>query len=155
MNLFNNSELIASVVAIAAIISPIFVALINNLFNFKIRKLDLKHETAKRNQEVFYFDKKRTYEEFLKVAGDFPMFRDNTDAGISCLQKVSTAAMLYSSKEIGNKIDEFYNRAVILRENRGNADAEYHKQLSELTVLLTAELKSVNDNVSRRKRSNQ
>ncbi|MCM1296872.1 MAG: hypothetical protein NC311_15140 [Muribaculaceae bacterium] len=57
--------IITIVVAIAAILSPILTAIINNRYQLKLKKMDLQQELNK--QTVIY--KRSIFEDYLKFAG--------------------------------------------------------------------------------------
>ncbi len=62
---FDVSITISVVIAICAIVSPIFTTLLNNHHLYKMKKLDLELETQKQS----YFYKRGIYESYLKTAG--------------------------------------------------------------------------------------
>lgn len=68
---------IVSVIALCAIISPILVSIINNIFNLKIKKLEFKHQ------------------EFIKIFKEFTLKYDalHTSVDYSRASKFQMAAM--------------------------------------------------------------
>lgn len=62
---FDVSITISIVIAICAIISPIFTTLLNNHHLYKMKKLDLKLEAQKES----YFYRRGVYETYLKTTG--------------------------------------------------------------------------------------
>lgn len=50
--------LVTSVIALAAIVSPMLVAIINNSHQAKLKTLEFKHDSRVRQFEIYYADKK-------------------------------------------------------------------------------------------------
>lgn len=54
-------SIITIVIAVAAIISPVIVAVINNRYSLKMRSLEIGKELSQRQLDVYYADKNRVY----------------------------------------------------------------------------------------------
>ena len=52
-------SIITIVIAVAAIISPVIVAVINNRYSLKMRSLEIGKELSQRQLDVYYADKNR------------------------------------------------------------------------------------------------
>lgn len=102
------SWVIAAVISIAALISPIAVAAINNRHALKIRqldiaheeekkKMDLDHEAIQRQFEVYYADKRTAFSELLKEAGKFSVRKQNINNYEALHSAVDNAILFCSS----------------------------------------------------------
>lgn len=55
---------ISVIIALIALISPIAVAIINNRYHMKLRKMELQYEISTKQMDVYYSDKKQAYDNF-------------------------------------------------------------------------------------------
>lgn len=76
-------SIITIVIAVAAIISPVIVAVINNRYSLKMRSLEIGKELSQRQLDVYYADKNRVYNEFVVEAGKFNLWRETPEIYIA------------------------------------------------------------------------
>lgn len=138
---FDTTITITVAVALAAIISPILVAIINNTHQTKIRKIELEHERDNKIIDIYYEDKKQAYITFLNVAGNYPDFQDEKGLGFSRLHETASTAILFSTQITGDSINQFFFDAKELRKKGiSESENEYRQKLCKLTEILTVEL---------------
>ena len=148
-------------VALAAIISSIAVALINNIYQTKLRKQELNHnlelhkqellherelrsleingEINKRNFETYYCNKRDAFNELLKTASTYT----KTFAEVQQLSSSASTAILFASPKAQKEIGNFIDFVTTLSNNNPNYVDEYWCALSQLATELNSELQSV------------
>lgn len=114
---FDLSWTITAVIAIAAFLSPIFVAIINNHHSRLMRKMDIKHEEklkdidahlelSKKQFDVYYADKKNAFSNFLLNAGKFSASKQNP-ISYSEVHSSLHCALLFCNAETQILLTEF------------------------------------------------
>ena len=103
------SWVITAVIAIAAFLSPVAVALINNHHAYKMKKLEfcheenmkklsLSHEAAQKQFEIYYADKKTAFSEVLRSAGNFTASKQSLERYQNVHSAVDTALLFCDSQ---------------------------------------------------------
>lgn len=145
----NFYHVITIVIAVCAIVSPVLVALINNAHNRKMRKLELKHEFAVKQLDVYYKEKKEAFKSLVNSVG----YLVSSPCELEQLEKLhSTAAdaLLFCSEENKQKIEDFLLFASSCKRHADEFTAEEMalctKKISELSQSLNNELKSTTFN---------
>lgn len=75
------------IISVIAFVSPIFVAIINNAHNTKIRKMELQNQLEQKQFDTYYSDKEKAYAAFSNIAGEFIFNNAYADA----YQKLSSS----------------------------------------------------------------
>ena len=146
----------AVIITLASVISPVFVALINNRHNARMRekemahykelkRMELQHKLEVKQLDVYYIQKKNAFENFLIVAGKL-LYSISSVKGIPELHSAAATALLYCSEENKIRISAF------LRYSYTEADSQYELsederlkfsvRITELSYHLNEELKS-------------
>ena len=89
---------ITSITAIEAVVSTIFVAMINNSHQESLREDEMEHESELKQLELLYNDKKSAFESFLTAAGKVT-FGYNFEEVLENLNSTAAIAMLHCSKD--------------------------------------------------------
>lgn len=148
-------------VALAAIISSIVVALINNIYQAKLRKQELNHnlelrkqellherelrsleingEINKQNFETYYCNKRDAFNDLLKTASTYT----KTFNEVQQLSSTAGSAILFASPATQEEICDFVNFALTGSNNNPNYVDDYWYMLSQLATKLNSELQSV------------
>lgn len=82
---------ISIILAICALFAPSITAIINNRHQYKIRKLELRHNEFLHQSDMTYKNKYEIYKKFIQEASNYSTFNDYSDQYIkilSCLQSV-------------------------------------------------------------------
>lgn len=149
------SWIITTVIAIAALVSPIFVALINNRYNVRLKNLEFTHvETLKQMElseklsekqfEIYYSDKKTAFSEFLLAAGSYTIDESNLQC-YAKLQSTAKVALLFCSPHAQSILSDFLFSVDAITEGSfvGQPSQEfYNKLLAQLATDLSKELES-------------
>lgn len=109
-------------IALAAVISPIFVAIINNLHSSKIRKIELEHDeemkrieaskrTFEKHYETEFLSKSKAFSNLMECASQYYADMSNPDKLASLYASAFTAVSLCSIQECRNKITNFIESA--------------------------------------------
>lgn len=148
------SWVITATIAVAAFLSPIFVAIINNRHSRIMRQMDIMHqETIKKMESeaaliekqfsIYYADKRAAFSDFLQAAGHFS----------STTQSTSVYEALHSSADRALLFCNEYNRDFII-DFLKRVDEEFYginasrTQRREYTSLITSIASSLNDELS-------
>lgn len=114
MELPDLSYLVAISVAVGAIVSPIFTAIVNNLHQRKMRKIEIEYQLKLK----MYEDKKTAFCEFLESFGDYLQYGNKEkDFG----GKMANVC-LYLPSEMQEKIRKFYNSIDSTNRQRNYCD---------------------------------
>lgn len=98
MSKSNLSVTISTIVALAAIISPIFTTIINNLYLLKIKKLEMKQEEYK--QTILH--KRDILENYVRYLNE--VYQNLNNSALSEYSHYYSLAYLYLPNEIQKKI---------------------------------------------------
>lgn len=149
---FDLNLTITSIIAIAAVVSPIFVAKINTSHQESLRDDEMEHETELKQLEMLYNDKKNAFETFLTAAGKVTFGYDFEEV-LENLNSTAAIAMLHCSKDNKQHIINFVSYANQY-SNQANNDMiqptdriDFSTKLSELSYHLNIELKSTIDDI--------
>ena len=96
---------ISVIIALIALISPIAVAIINNRYHMKLRKMELQYEISTKQMDVYYSDKKQAYDNFLQIAGAYRLCPNPMNLGK--LQSAAYSAVLFCNQENKANIQSF------------------------------------------------
>ncbi len=143
---------ITAIIAVSSFLSPIFVAIINNFHQRKLRKLELEYDMSLKKLTVFYENKKNAFSNFLCEAG-----KACTDMGLPPTEldfyAHAQTAILFASKENQLLISSFIQTAA--EELDGTAsDFACHKlqsQLSSIAIALNKELTLIQADITNHK----
>lgn len=142
----NISFTITAIIAIVALFSPIFVAVINNKHQIKIRQIELNNNIQQKKFETYYMDKSNAFRSFLINAGQYCsnywkpefhalMLSSLENALLFCENKISTDALIAFSLYINSKFSTLKN------DNKSIDDIlELSNKISELSIILNKEL---------------
>ncbi len=131
---------ISVIIALIALISPVAVAIINNRYHMKLRKLELQHEITVKQMDVYYSDKKQAYDRFLKIAGAYRLCPTPTNLGE--LQSAAYSAVLFCNQENKANIQSFIKAANEELDQSFSIEKrrKYSEALFSLSSLLNDEL---------------
>lgn len=144
---------ITAVIAVSAFLSPIFVAIINNRHQAKLRKmelehdayikqLDLQHQATIRQSDIYYSDKKSAFSEFVQYAGAFSIGRNDSNL-YQKLRSSIDGALLFCNEFNQILLIDFqkYIDSEVYCSSYGSSERlEYSKLLSEISLSLNREL---------------
>ncbi len=138
------------VIALVALISPIFVTLINNIHHTKIRKLELNHDLKLKTADTYYSDKKDAFTNFLNAAGKMRTFVSDfsTQNKVSELKSAAEKVMLFCTNETELMISQFicyveeYTKAKYSEED----DLTFDNLLSSIADSFNQELSELRNN---------
>lgn len=153
---------ITAVIAVAAFLSPIIVAFMNNRHAHIIRQLDIAHaETLKKMElesafiekqfTIYYSDKKMVFSNFLQAAGNFSMYKQSSSSYAE-LQSSLSQAMLFCTTETQHFLLSFqkYVDENVYGNNYTISDRlKYSQQLMEISQILNSELTSTKPMMNR------
>ena len=108
MNL--TTGIVTAIIALAAIISPILVAVVNNSHQSKIKAQEFEYNNQVRQFEIYYNDKKTAFLEFIHAAGIFTSNRGDTEAYANLLSALNKA-VLFCSHENKTALHSFLDFA--------------------------------------------
>ena len=132
---------ISIILAIGTVLSPIWVALINNSNQRKLRQLELHHDLSMKKLTIFYEDKKNAFSNFLinagKVCTDEAMYNVEQD-----FYAYAQLAALYATDENQKLISEFTSDIMrYLDKSMNPSECDMFKDdLSKITSALNKEL---------------
>lgn len=134
-------SIITIVIAVAAIISPVIVAVINNRYSLKMRSLEIGKELSQRQLDVYYADKNRVHNEFVVEAGKFNLWRETPEIYIA-FSSSANKVLLICEKENQKPLLDFieYADATYGDPYAEARRKEYIEKLSALVLKLSAEL---------------
>lgn len=146
---------ITAIIAVSSFLSPIAVAIINNLhqaqmrkmelnYNRQIKELDLKQQAITRQTGIYYFDKKTAFSDVLKYAGRFASQKYDLTS-YNLLHSAIDVAMLFSSYETRSALNIFLDHVDHIYFGTGASEEEranYSDAVSFLASSLNLELES-------------
>lgn len=118
---------ISVIIALCAIISPILVAIINNLYNMRMKKIEITKE--------FRLKAIENYVIALEVLCKAPHLENSEEN----YEKALGSAMIHVSSKTLDKMLEIDTR--ISRYNEGENDADLASDVKKLCLLLHQEIK--------------
>lgn len=142
-------SLVTSVIALAAVISPMLVAIINNSQQTKLKELEFKHDNQIRQFEIYYADKKAAFLEFIHAAGAFASNRGDTEAYANLLSALNKAVLFCSHENktaLHNFLDFVDKESFNLDENL-ETYRKYSEQLHGIADCLSLELEATKPHV--------
>ena len=152
---FDITWTITAIIAVSSFLSPIFVALINNHHNAKmrkieleynacLRKMDLMQENITRQSDIYYSDKKQAFRDFLQAIGNYGGNKEDLDTYGQLLSSANTA-LLFCSKENKTNIRDFLTYVDLSTLGSGYSSEillEYNSKAMNLAESLSTELES-------------
>lgn len=142
---------ITTAIALVSLISPIFVSVINNRHQRKIRKMELEYDMDTRKLSSLYEDKKVAFTNFLIAAGKMCTDETSHDTEMDFYAYTQTS-ILFASKENQKLISDFSSE--ILRYiNIGIPPEMYNVlkvQLSTIASSLNSELSTLQTEIYNR-----
>lgn len=147
MNL--TSDLVTSVIALAAIVSPTLVAIINNTHQTKLKILEFKHDSQVRQFEIYYADKKAAFSEFIRAAGVFASYRADTSAYADLLSALNRALLFcdHKNKTVLHDFLDFIDGECFNSSEDLDSYREYSKRLRNVADCLSLDLESTKPRV--------
>lgn len=140
-------------VAIAAFISPVAVALINNRHSRKLRSAELKHAECMKRIECHYLldkeqlslsfqNKNDAFTELVRLSGEFYNDNDNTELLSKLYSAIYKASMYCSSHESQNSITGFVYHVNTRFHSSADSDTleTFKYSMEQLTHALRLEL---------------
>lgn len=137
---FNLTVTISVIIALVALISPIAVAIINNLYHEKLRKMELQYDLEVKQMDLYYSEKKQAFYDLLKIAGAYRIDPGRTNLGK--LQSAAYSAILFCNWENKDKIQSFVKLAndVFNQSFPSDERIKYCEALYSLSSVLNDEL---------------
>jgi hypothetical protein len=131
-------------VAIAAIISPILVAIINNIHNTHIRKLELAYSLKEKSLATYYADKYSAYHKLLTEIGNFFSHNNNFSAYGLFTSALNTAFLMSneSSKKALSDFSNFVDNEILGASLSINVRQKFQTEFLKLSAILRADLES-------------
>ena len=140
--------IISIILAIGSVLSPVWVALINNSNQRKLRQLELNHDMSMKKLTIFYEDKKNAFTSFLTAAGkvctDEALYEVEQD-----FYAFAQLAALFETDENQKLISEFTSDIMrYLDKGMKPNDCDMFKDdLSKITSALNKELASLKEEI--------
>lgn len=122
---------ISVIVALAAIVSPVLTTIINNRYQFKLKKLELKQKEYE--QTTGY--KRNIFENYLKALSQVSHY--HSEENINAYSEYYPLAYMYSSEKVQQKMSTV-NQFITACKWR---DAIPH--IEELSILVSSELQKL------------
>lgn len=137
---FNLTVTISVIIALVALVSPIAVAIINNRYQARLRKMELQHDLEVKQMDLYYSEKKQAFYDFLKIAGVYRTSPDQINLGK--LQSAAYSAILFCNQENKDKIQSFVRLAneVFNQSFPSDERIKYCEALYSLSSVLNDEL---------------
>ena len=148
----NLTVTISVIVALAALISPIIVACINNWHHTKIRRLELEHDMSMKKLSIFYEDKKNAFSNFLLNAGKVCTDEESNVEELD-FYAYAQLASLFASTENRQRISRFTSE-IMQYLNTGIPPERYDyflKAVSDIADALNNELAALNTEICNKK----
>ena len=141
--------LVTSVIALAAIVSPMLVAIINNSHQAKLKTLEFKHNTQVRQFEIYYADKKAAFSEFIRAAGVFASDRADTSAYADLLSALNRALLFcdHKNKAVLHGFLDFIDNKFFNSDDDLDSCREYSERLHGVADCLSLDLESTKPRV--------
>lgn len=142
-----------NITAIAAIIAPVLVAIINNLHQRSLRKLELDHEITTMKLDSLYTDKKEAFLNFLinagKVGTDEAQHEPEMD-----FYGYTQVAILFASEENQKLISDFSSDIMQYIDTKIPPERydELKGKLSTVAASLNKELTALQNEICAKKR---
>lgn len=140
------------IIALVALVSPIIVAIINNIHHTKIRKLELESQMEQRQFDVYYSDKVKAFTNLTNSGGTLITEIGNGNSYRDIYIHFHNALLLCNEENQSLIIEfvEFVNKQLMSAEKPSHEwELEYLYKLSALTVSLNNELCTTADSIKR------
>ena len=122
---------ISVILALAAIISPIFTTVINNRYQLKIKKLEVKQKEYE--QTVLY--KRNIFENYLRYLND--VFQNPTNESMSGYAQYYPLAFMYLPPDVQQKL------SVVNHKLGQSARANIVDEIDEIIICISTELQKL------------
>lgn len=142
---FNLTVTISVIIALVALVSPIAVAIINNRYQARLRKMELQHDLEVKQMDLYYSEKKQAFDLFLKNAGSYRFIP--TPIKLDELQSAAYSAILFCNDEHKQEISNFLsfaNEQFNIASNSSKMN-EYNQLLFAIASFLNKELSETRD----------
>ena len=152
---FDLSWTITAVIAIAAFLSPIFVAIINNYHSRLMRKMDIVHEEklkdidaylelAKKQFDTYYYDKKTAFSDFLSAAGKFSTNKQYSSSYAEVHSSLQCALVFcnHETQTLLIKFLEYIDTTAFGQSYVSSEREKYSAHLQEIALQLSKDLAS-------------
>ena len=143
---------ITAVIAVSSFLSPIFVALINNRHQVKMRRMELEHieyirqldfrqQSMLKQFDVYYADKKAAFSDFLRAAGAYSRGKRSRCDYESLQSSLQTSLLFCNAKSKASLLAFLeYADKIMGSSYTQHERNEYSKALSSVTNALGEEL---------------
>lgn len=151
---FDITWTITAVIAASSILSSILVAIINNKYQSKIRKMELEHaeymhqldlhqQSTIRQFDIYYADKKKAFSDFAAEAGNYA-FNTQSAHSYNALHSSIAKALLFCNTENQIMLCDFLKRADDIFGKPFSLDDRYaySQVLNKVSLSLNNELQS-------------
>lgn len=122
---------ISVILALAAIISPIFTTIINNRYQLKIKKLEVKQKEYE--QTILY--KRNIFENYLRYLND--VFQNPTKESMSGYAQYYPLAFMYLPPDVQQKL------SVVNHKLGQSARANIVDEIDEIIICISTELQKL------------
>ncbi len=122
---------ISVILALAAIISPIFTTIINNRYQLKIRKLEVKQKEYE--QSILY--ERNIFENYLRYLND--VFQNPTKESLSGYAQYYPLASMYLPPNVREKL------SAVNHKLGQSAYANIVDEIDEIIICISAELQKL------------
>lgn len=126
---------ISVILALAAIISPIFTTIINNRYQLKVKKLELKQKEYE--QTILY--KRNIFENYLRYLND--VLQNPTDKSLSGYAQYYPLAFMYLPPDVQQKLSIVNHK---IGQSLGqSARASIVDEIDEIIICISTELQKL------------
>lgn len=152
---FDITWTITAIIAVSSFLSPIAVAIINNMHHAKMRKMELEHDEylrqmdlhqqlSVRQSDIYYADKKSAFLEFMSCAGTYSSDKQSL-VNYASLHSAIDKALLFCHPVTQTLLRDFLqyvDQSVFYGGHTTDERIEYSSRLNEVAVSLNKELES-------------
>lgn len=152
---FDITWTITAIIAISSFLSPIAVAIINNIHQVKIRKIELEHDEclrqmdlyqqlSVRQSDIYYADKKSAFLEFMACAGAYPSDKQSLENYASLHSSIDKALLFChpTNQALLQNFLQYVDQFVFCRGYTLEERKQYSSLLNEVAISLNKELNS-------------
>lgn len=151
---FDITWTITAIIAVSSFLSPIFVAVINNIHQANMRKKEIKHDEYMRELDlqqqsimkqfdIYYADKRKAFSDFTIEAGNYVFQTTNSSRFNSVCAAVNTA-LLFCNRENQILLCDFLKTSNAIFGSKLTPDERhnYNSALNKIALSLNNELES-------------
>ena len=137
---------ITSIIALMALISPIFVTIINNKHHLKLKQIELNNNIQQQKFDTYYLDKSNAFRSFLINAGQYCSNYWKPDFHALMLSSLENAMLFCENENSVNALTSFSlyinsKFSTLINDSKNIEDIlELANKISELSIILNKEL---------------